>query len=165
MWKSKGLSHKCINSITASNYSITPSLEYLRDKIRKKLNGSCFKQGEHKLTYNHGKIVKIYIIYKINENCNISISYPTLENIFFGAVSLAENNDNDECKYSGYDIGFDREGTFSVGNEFGRNCIIFEVDMNCSVYVDYKKKDILIFGESPTQGLDGTTSTAKKYIQ
>ena len=28
-----------------------------------------------------------------------------------------------------------------------------------------KKKDILIFGESPTQGLDGTTSTAKKYIQ
>ena len=37
--------------------------------------------------------------------------------------------------------------------------------MNCSVYVDYKKKDILIFGKSPTQGLDGTTSTAKKYIQ
>ena len=31
-----------------------------------------------------------------------------------------------------------------------------------SVHVDNKKKDILVLGEGPTQGLDGTTLTAEK---
>ena len=34
--------------------------------------------------------------------------------------------------------------------------------MSSSVHVDNKKKDILIFGECPTQELDGTTLTAEK---
>ena len=37
--------------------------------------------------------------------------------------------------------------------------------MSSSVHVDNKKHDILILGESPTQGLDGTTLTAEKNIQ
>ena len=36
--------------------------------------------------------------------------------------------------------------------------------MSSSVHVDDKKKDILVRGEGPTQGLDGTTlTTEKKY--
>ena len=36
--------------------------------------------------------------------------------------------------------------------------------MSSSVYIDNKNKDILIFGEGPTQGLDDTTLTAEdKY--
>ena len=34
--------------------------------------------------------------------------------------------------------------------------------MAFSVHVDNKKKDDLILGEGPTQGLDGTTLTAEK---
>ena len=34
--------------------------------------------------------------------------------------------------------------------------------MSSSVHVDNKKKDILILGEGPTQGLDDTTLTAEK---
>ena len=34
--------------------------------------------------------------------------------------------------------------------------------MSSCVHVDNKKKDILILGEGPTQGLDGTTLTAEK---
>ena len=34
--------------------------------------------------------------------------------------------------------------------------------MSYSVHVDNKKKDILILGEGPTQGLDGATLTAEK---
>ena len=49
--------------------------------------------------------------------------------------------------------------------DFCRNCIIFGVDMNSSVHVDNKKKDILILGEGPPQGLDGTELTAEKNIQ
>ena len=53
----------------------------------------------------------------------------------FGAVKLTKNIDIDEYKYSGYGIGFDRKGTFSIGNGFGRNYIIFGVEMSSSVYV------------------------------
>ena len=34
--------------------------------------------------------------------------------------------------------------------------------MSSSVHVDNKKKDILILGKGPTQGLDGTILTAEK---
>ena len=59
-------------------------------------------------------------------------------------------------------IGFDRKGKFSVSNGFGRNCIIFGVDMCSSVHVDNKKNVFLILGEDPTQGLDDTTLTAER---
>ena len=103
----------------------------------------------------------MYIVYEINKNYNRS-SYPTLENFLFEAVSLTRNNDIDKYKYSGYDIGFDRKGKFSVGNGFGRYYINFGVDMSSSVHVDNKKKYILILGEGPTQRLDGTTMSAEK---
>ena len=112
-----------------------------------------------KITQNHRKIVNIYIVYEINKTCSIS-SYPTLENCLFEAVSLTKNNDIDEYKYSGYEIGSDIKGVFSLGNGFGRNCVTFVVDMNS---VDNKKRDILILGEEPTQGLEGTTTTEKRY--
>ena len=158
-WKSKGLSDKRVNSITPSNYSITPSLDYLSAKIRVKINGKCLR--EDKITYTHGEIVNIYIVYEISKNFNRS-SYPTSENCLFGAVSLAKNNVIGKYKYFRYGIGFDREGTFSVGKGFGRNCIIFGVDATSSVHVDNKKQDIPILGEDPTLGLDGTALTAEK---
>ena len=100
----------------------------------------------------------------MNKNFNTS-RYPTLENCLFGAVNLTKNVDIDKYKYSGYGIGFDRKGKFSVGNGFGRNCIIFGVDMSSSVHVDNTEKDILILAEGPTQGLDGRTLTAERNIQ
>ena len=136
-----------VNSITASNYSVTPGLSYYGNKIRVKCIGSSLKQD--KIVYPHGKIVKIYIVYEINKNFNLS-SYPTLENFLFGAVSLNKNNDIDKYKYSAYGIVFDRKEGFLVDNVFDRNCITFGVDMSLSVNVDNKKKDILFLGESPT---------------
>ena len=85
--------------------------------------------------------------------------------LLFGAVTLTKNVDIDVYKYSGYGFGFDRKGEFSFGNGFGRNAIIFAVDMSSSVHIDNKNKDILILGEGPTQGLDGTTLTTEKNIQ
>ena len=45
-WISKWLSDERINSITPSNYSISPSLDYFGAKIRVKFNGSCLKQDK-----------------------------------------------------------------------------------------------------------------------
>ena len=62
--KSKGLSDERINSIKTPNHSITPNLNYYGAKIRAEFNGSCLKQD--KVTINHGKVVKIYIVYEIS---------------------------------------------------------------------------------------------------
>ena len=51
-----------------------------------------------------------------------------MENCFFGAVSLTENVDIDQYKYSGYGIGFDRKGgEFSFGNGYGRSCFFEQI--------------------------------------
>ena len=43
-------------------------------------------------------------------------------------------------------IRFDSSGTFSVASGFGKNVIIFGVNISSSVHVD-NKKDIWILGE------------------
>ena len=137
-WRSEGLSDKRINSIKTSNYSVTPSLDYYGTKTRLEFNGSCLIQD--KVTFNHKKVVNIYIVYEISKNFNIN-DYPTLENCLFGAVTLTKNVDINKYKYSVYGIGFDRHGSFSFcGSGLGRNVIIFEVDMSSSTKIDNKKK-------------------------
>ena len=49
---------------------------YYGTKIRVEFNGSCLKQD--KVTYNHVKIVNIYIVYEISKNYSIS-AYPILK--------------------------------------------------------------------------------------
>ena len=109
------------------------------------------------------KVVNIYIVYEINEKFIIS-RYPALENSLFGAVTFTKNFDIDKYEYSGYGIGFDRHGFFSHPNDgSGRNVIIFGVDMSSTTKIDNRKKDILILGKGPTQGLDYTLSAEKIY--
>ena len=110
-WKSKGLSDERINSVTASDYIITPELNYFGKKVRVKFNGSYLKQD--KIGYTHRTIINIYIVYEITKKTPIS-SYPTLENCLFGEIKLAKNLDIDKYKYSGYGIGFDRKGNIHL---------------------------------------------------
>ena len=109
-----------ITTSSAPNNFLNPSLNYLDTKTRVRFSGSCLKQD--KITYTHGKIVDIYIVYEINKNDNTTSSDPTLENCLFGAVTLTKNADIDKYKYSGYGIGFDRKGSFSLPDTgLGRN--------------------------------------------
>ena len=67
--------------------------------------------------------------------------------MFCGAVSLTKNVDPDKYKYSGYGIGFDRQGFYShPSGGTGRNVIIFGVYMNLSTKIDSRKKYTLILG-------------------
>ena len=64
--------------------------------------------------------------------------------------------------YSGYRTGFDRKSTFSFpGRGFGQNVITFGVDMISSADIDNKKKDFLVLGKGPTQGLEHTLTVEK----
>ena len=93
-----------------------------------------------------------------------NISDPTLKNCSFGAVNLTKNADIDKYKYSGYGTGFDRISSFSFpGGRFGQSVLIFGVDMSSSSHIDNKKKDILVLGKGPTQGLEHTLTAEKMY--
>ena len=75
----------------------------------------------------------------------------------FGAVNLTKNANIEKYKYSGYGIGFERRSSFSfTGGRFGQNVLILGADMSTSLHIDNKKKDILVLGRRPTQGLEST---------
>ena len=85
------------------------------------------------------------------ELCRHVDSDPTLGNSLFGAVKLVNKTEIDKYQYSGSDIGFDMKGIFSFPTgEFGKNVLIFVLDMSSSAHVN-KKKDILILCEGPKQ--------------
>ena len=70
----------------------------------------------------------------------------------------------DKYGYSGYGIGFDRGSNFSFsGGGFAQNVLIFRVDMSSYSRVDNKKKDILVLGKGPSQGLEDTPTAEKMY--
>ena len=124
-------------------------------------NGSSLKQD--KIMYTHGKVVNIYIVYELTGS-NSDDNDPTIKNSLFGAVTFTKNADIDKYGYSGYGIGFDRRGSFSFpGGGFGQNVIIFGADMSSSIHIDNKKKDILVLGRGPTQGLESTLTAEKMY--
>ena len=82
----------------------------------------------------------------------------------FGAVTLTKSTDVDKYGYSGYGIAFDRKSRFSFpGGGFAQNVLIFEVDMSSSTNIDNKKKDILVLGKGPTQGLEHALTAEKMY--
>ena len=77
---------------------------------------------------------------------------------------MTKNADIDKNGYSCYGVGFDRRSSFSFpGGEFGQNVLIFGVDMSFSPHIDNKKKDILILGKGPTQGLEHNLTEERMY--
>ena len=77
---------------------------------------------------------------------------------------MTKNAEIDKYGYSGYRIGFNRRSSFSfLGGRFGQNVLIFGVDMSFSAQTANKKKDILVIGIGPTQGLEHTLTAEKMY--
>ena len=108
--KSKGLSDENITAPTRTSIhnSLNSQLTYLCNKTRAEFKGSCLKRD--KITYDHEKIVNIYIVYE-KKNYDIS-SYPTLENCLCGAAALTKYTNIAKYKYAVYGIGFDRKAFF-----------------------------------------------------
>ena len=144
-WQLKGLSDKTSKPPTTSDNSFNPKVSYYGSKTRLEFRGSCLKQDIS--TINQIKHI-------LRENL--------LQLTVYLGVSITKNADIDKNKYSGYGIGFDRTGLYLLPSErFGRNVIIFEFDMNLSIHIDNKGKNILILGKGPTQGLDEHSLTAE----
>ena len=66
--------------------------------------------------------------------------------------------------YSGYGTTFDSAGSWSFGNDFTRNDVIFGVDNSSSSDADDRKNDFLVLGEGPAYGINGSFgSTEEKF--
>ena len=77
---------------------------------------------------------------------------------------MTKNADIDKYGYSSYGIGFDRRSNFLFpGGGLGQNVLIFGADMSSSGHNNNKKKDILVLGIGPTQGLEHTLTAEKMY--
>ena len=84
--KSKGLSAETIKPPTTSDNSLMLTINYYyAAKVRVKFAGSCLKPPN--ILYNHGKIVKIYIVYEFGASGSNN-SDPKLKNYLFGAATL-----------------------------------------------------------------------------
>ena len=84
-WKSKWLSAENIAPPTTSDNILSSALSYYGTKRRVKFTGRCLKQ--RKVSYTHGTIVNIYIVYELGAFSSHSDD-PPLKNSLFGAVRL-----------------------------------------------------------------------------
>ena len=88
-WKSKGLSNEGLKVVSTPDNILSPEINYNENKIRLNFSGSILKQKI--VTYNHKKVVNLYVVYEITKfhyNNN-----PILTNALFGAVRIAKNAD------------------------------------------------------------------------
>ena len=82
------MSDESINPPTISDNSLAPALSYIGNKTRVQFGGGCLKQD--KITFTHGKIVNIYIVYKINLWNYVYSDDHILGNSLFGAAKLVK---------------------------------------------------------------------------
>ena len=73
---------------TTYDNSLAPALIYIGNKTSVKFEGDCLKQN--KITFTHGKAVKIYIFNEIELLNYVDSSVPTPGNYLFDAVKLVK---------------------------------------------------------------------------
>ena len=112
-WQSKGISDGKSNAPdTSSSIDMASILE--ETKMRLKFKNDILRQN--KVTYNHGKIVNIYIVYEISSTFTSQSTF-TPKNSLFGAVKLTKNSDIRKYKCSGYGIFLTQREVFYIRME------------------------------------------------
>ena len=155
-WESNRLSNEKNSTVITPSYNKAPSLAYDNVRLKLKFIGSLLKQD--KITYNHGSIVNIYIVYRLSSSITSDI---TPENYRFSTVKIIKTLKINT--YSGYGIAFDSGGSFShPGRGYGKNVILFEADLSSSVHGSNTANNILVLSKDFIQRVNGTTIYAEK---
>ena len=132
-------------------------------RLRLEFKGSYLQQ-EVEAAFTPNNVVNLFIVYEFDTWSKDLNAQFTLKDCLFRNVKTTKNADPEKYSYSGYGIGFNSRSPFSNPNfDWGKNVIIFGVDMSSFVHIDNKNKDILTLVKEPkpTQGLDNTTITAE----
>ena len=141
-WKSKGLSTEKLTTSTTADNIFSPSIRCYEDSNFYLV----FKARDLKqriTTFTPSNIIIYFIISELDTWSRKLNSDFNLKDCLFGGVKLAENAEPDKYVYSGYGVGFDSGLLFSIPNfDWGKNVIIFGVDMSSSGDIDNKKRHL-----------------------
>ena len=164
-WKSTGVYNDDSVVLTAnfSSSGAAPRLKNEHGKLNVAFSRIFLKQT--KVAYNHGTVINIYIVYKLQKR---TVSNPdfTVQNALFGAAKITKDPNTSHYKYSGFSICFDGNSSFSFGNRISaNNVIIFGCDMSFSSHANNKANNIYVLGKDFVQGFQGATIYAEKMYK
>ena len=155
------MSHKKISHV--SRFAL-PSLIFYNDNTKAgvKFDRIILKQGNIIYKWSN-PTSNIYIVYRLISRTNNSNI--VLENCLFGAIKIKNitNPNPDKYEYVGYcGIGFDSKGIYiHPDGGYGKNVIIFGVDMSNSKHANNKTKNDSVLGRGFIQKIDYTTMYAE----
>ena len=133
-------------SEVANSSNVVPGLIINKNgKLSVAFSGNLLKQT--KVAYNHGRIINIYITYKLQKKSNNNPDM-TLENCLFGAIKITKDVDVSKYSYSGYGISFDAKGSYThLKDGNAKNIIVFCADLSGSIHADNRANNILVLGK------------------
>ena len=159
-WQSKGLSNEKIDAAnTNTDNDLAPIVKFNGSQMYLEFKGAILK--ENKATYSHGSVANIYIVYKLKPYVNANTGL-TINDCLFGAIKLTKNSDPVKYKYEGYGICFDSIWTYSFGNEYPKNVIIFGANLKNSVHAINRANNELILGKGIVQKINNITLYAEQ---
>ena len=82
----------------------------------------------------------------------------------FGVTNIVKNSDKEKWVYIGYGAAFDGTGSWNFGNDLVKNVVIFCVDNSSSSHADNCKNNLLVLGEDPTNGINGSFGAPEKRL-
>ena len=83
--------------------------------------------------------MNLYIVFELDRWSQDWHGKFTLKDCLLGNVKITKNVDPNKYSYSEYGIGFDSDSFFSIPNfDWGKNAIIFGVDIRSSVHANNK---------------------------
>ena len=107
-------------------------------------------------------ISNLYIVYKLKTWPGNPVNNFTLKNCLFGTVKFLRYSIKSKFAYNCRGKAFDGEASWSFGNYFARNVVIFGVDNSSSSFTNNRKKTFLVVGEGLTQGINDRIGVAEK---
>ena len=81
----------------------------------------------------------------------------------FGVNNIVKNSNEEKWVYSCYGIAFNGANSSNFGNDDARN-VIFGVDDSSSSHTDNRKNNFLVWGNSPTYGINGSFGSTEKSL-
>ena len=123
-WKSNGMSEEIIENITKSDSNFAPTFvdHHLLPDIN--FNGHCLIKN----IFIPKKVINIHTFYTLGPQLrNLNTDFK-LNNCLLGSLKLTENTYLDKYIYTGYGIGFDSRGEYSlIFGSIGKNVIFLEL--------------------------------------
>ena len=107
-------------------------------KVTLKFSNSVLMQKISSSLYSNF-LLNLYIVYELNNSPHNPTNKFLLKNCLSGTVKLVSNTIKIKFTYNGQGIAFDGKGSWSFGNDFARNVVIFGVDNSSSTKLIIEK--------------------------